>query len=176
MLSAYALVVAACLDAACLLEFCASTLQLSLSCLVLLQPAPASPFLSSSTLSCLSTLHPKLTTFPYSTPSCSAPLVLLLTSPCTLSPSRTPGNNARGKFSFKFQSKSAATGATHRFSRRLPNGRTIYARRKAPTMAGQVRPRMAACNSLQMLLFWCWLPGRWLAGMGVRRLRGMQCN
>ena len=50
----------------------------------------------------------------------------------------TTGNNARGKFSFKFTSKAAATGATARFSRRLPNGKTVYARRKAPTLAGQV--------------------------------------
>ncbi|KIY95842.1 hypothetical protein MNEG_12119 [Monoraphidium neglectum] len=56
---------------------------------------------------------------------------------------RFKGNNARGKFSFKFQSKAGATGATQRFSRKLPNGRTIYARRKAPTMAGQVRAREA---------------------------------
>ena len=49
-----------------------------------------------------------------------------------------PGNAARGKYSFKFQSKAGATGATQRFSRKLANGRTVYARRRAPTMAGQV--------------------------------------
>jgi hypothetical protein len=49
------------------------------------------------------------------------------------------GGGGRAKYSFKFQSKSAATGATQRFARKLPNGRKFYPRRRAPTMAGQVR-------------------------------------